>query len=413
MIRYSLAIAWKDLQIILKDKGVLAVYFLMPILFASLLGSVFGNAGSDERQLSVGVLVVNQDSGAYGQMVVDGLKAAEVLTVEELAAAGEADQRVAEGEAPAALVIPASFSQQIDAGQPVDVSIIKDPTQQEAANIVAGIAGQAMSEIGLLGELRYGIHQVLAQTPDFDQAPPEMIQAIEAQTLGVMWTQVQQMRQNPVIAVEDEPVQGAEETEPWDPITYYIPGFSVAFAFFLVGQMAETLLRDKEEGTFRRLLSSPMPRASIIGGTMLAYMVVVFLQVLVLFTVGYVVFKMPLGEAPLALVLMTAALCLASSSLGMMVGALVHSSQQAERVGQVLGFILLALGGTIMPLFRQEGFIGIISRLTPNAWGIEGFMGLIADKWSLAQSLPNILVLVGFGVVFFAIAVWRFRYDDA
>ena len=38
-------------------------------------------------------------------------------------------------------------------------------------------------------------------------------------------------------------------------------------------------------------------------------------------------------------------------------------------------------------------------------------VGLIADKWSLAQSLPNILVLVGFGVVFFAIAVWRFRFE--
>jgi ABC-2 type transport system permease protein len=413
MIRYILAIAWKDLLIILKDRGVLAVYFLMPILFASLLGSVFGNAGSEERQLEVGVLVVNQDSGDYGEMVVDGLKMADLLTVEELVDAGDADRRVADGEAPAALVIPASFSQAIDAGQPVDVSIIKDPTQQEAANIVAGIASQAMAEIGLLGELRYGIHEVLAQAPDYDQAPPEMVQAIEAQTLGVMWTQVQQMRQSPVIAVEDEPVQGAEESEPWDPITYYIPGFTVAFAFFLVGQMAEALLRDKEEGTFRRLLSSPMPRGSIIGGTMLAYAVVVFLQVIILFTVGYVVFQMPLGQSPLGLVLMTLGLCLASASMGMMVGALVHSRQQAERVGQVLGFVLLALGGTIMPLFRQEGFIGIVSRLTPNAWGIEGYMGLLADDWTVAQTMPNILMLVGFAVVFFAVAVWRFRYDDA
>jgi ABC-2 type transport system permease protein len=99
--------------------------------------------------------------------------------------------------------------------------------------------------------------------------------------------------------------------------------------------------------------------------------------------------------------------------MGMMVGALVHSRQQAERVGQVLGFVLLALGGTIMPLFRQEGFIGIVSRLTPNAWGIEGYMGLLADDWTVAQTMPNILMLVGFAVVFFAVAVWRFRYDDA
>jgi ABC-2 type transport system permease protein len=411
MIGNSLAVAWKDVLILLKDKGVLAVYFLMPILFASLLGMVFGNTASEETQIEIAVLLVNQDSGSYGQMLVDGLKGAEVLIIEELTDAVEADEQVADGNAAAALVIPADFSSKIDAGEPVEVTIIKDPTQQDAASIVAGIANQAMAEIGMLGELRYGIHAVLAQAPDFDQAPPELVQAVEAQTLGAMWTQVQQMRQNPVIAVGEEAVAGAEELQPWDPITYYIPSFTVAFAFFLVGQMASTLLHEKEEGTFRRLLSSPMPRASLIGGKMLAYMGIVFLQVIVLFTVGYALFKMPMGEAPLALVLLTLVLALASASMGMMVGTLCRTSNQADRVGQVLGFILLALGGSIMPLFRSEGFIGIISRLTPNAWGIEGYMGIVGDGWTLAQTAPNILVLLGFAVVFFAVALWRFKFE--
>jgi len=414
MIRNSLAVAWKDLLIVLKDKGALAVLFLMPLLFASLLGMAFGNTGSEETEtkIEITVLLVNQDRGSYGRMLADGLKGAEVLLVKRLSDAALADQRVADGDAPAALVIPADFTDKIDAGEPVEVTIIKDPTQQVAANTVAGIANQAMAEIGLLGELRYGIHAVLAQEPDYDKAPPELVQAIEAQTLGVMWTQVQQMRQNPVIAVRDEAVAGAEERQPWDPITYYIPGFTVAFAFFLIGQMAETLLREKEEGTFRRLLSLPMPRASIVGGKMLAYMGVVFLQVIVLFGVGVALFKMSLGESPLALLLLTLALALASASLGMLLGALCRTSKQADTLGTVLGFILMILGGTIVyPLFRAEGFIGILSRLTPNAWGVEGYMGLLAGNWTLAQTAPNILILLGFAAVFFTVAVWRFKYE--
>ena len=414
MIRNSLAVAWKDLLIVLKDKGALAVFFLMPLLFASLLGMAFGNTGSEETEtkIEITVLLVNQDRGSYGRMLADGLKGAEVLIVKRLYNAALADQRVADGEASAALVIPADFTDKIDAGEPVEVTIIKDPTQQIAANTVAGIANQAMAEIGLLGELRYGIHAVLAQAPDYDKAPPELVQAVEAQTLGVMWTQVQQMRQNPLIAVEDEAVAGAEERQPWNPITYYIPGFTVAFAFFLIGQMAETLLREKEEGTFRRLLSSPMPRASIIGGKMLAYMGIVFLQVIVLFGVGVALFKMSLGESPLALLLLTLALALASASLGMLLGALCRTSKQADTLGTVLGFILMILGGTIVyPLFRAEGFIGILSRLTPNAWGVEGYMGLLAGNWTLAQTAPNILILLGFAAVFFTVAVWRFKYE--
>jgi linearmycin/streptolysin S transport system permease protein len=411
MIRNSLAVASKELLIVLKDKGVLAVYFLMPLLFASLLGMAFGNVGNEEQQIEIPVLLVNQGGGSYGAMLAGGLKDTEVLVVEEVADASVADARVAVGDAAAALIIPAGFSATIDAGEPVEVTLIKDPTQQEAASIVAGIANQAMAEIGMLGELRYGIHAVLAQSPDYDKAPQELVQAIEAQTLGVLWTQVQQMRQNPLIATQGEAVAGAQELQPWNPITYYVPSFTVAFAFFLIGQMAAILLREKEEGTFRRLLSSPMPRSSIIGGKMLAYVIVVFLQVIVLFSAGYALFKMPLGGSPLGLVLLTLALALASSSLGMLLGALCANSKQADRLGMVLGFVLLALGGSIFPLFRAGGFMGILSRLTPSAWGIEGYMGLVADNWTLAQAAPNILALLGFAVVFFAVAVWRFRFE--
>ncbi|HSR29855.1 MAG TPA: ABC transporter permease [Anaerolineae bacterium] len=411
MIRNTLANAWKDLLILLKDKGVLAVYFLMPLLFASLLGIAFGNAANEETTIEIEVLLVNQDGGTYGQMLADGLLQAEVLILEELANAAQAEQQIADGDAAAAIVIPADFSSKLDTGEPVEVLVIQDPTQMEAAEIVAGVANQAMAEIGMLGELRYGIHAVLAQSPDYDQAPPELVEAIEAQTLGVMWTQVQQMRQEPVIAVKGEPVAGAEEVEPWDPITYYIPGFTVAFAFFLIGQMAMTLLREKEEGTFRRLLVAPMPRASIVSGKMLAYLIVIFLQVIILFTVGYTLFKMPLGQSPVALLLLTLALGLAATSLGMVLGSLCRTSQQADRLGMVTGFVLLALGGTILPLFRSEGLMGTLSRLTPSAWAIEGYMGLVADNWTLMQTLPNILIVFGFAVVFFAIAVWRFKFE--
>jgi ABC-2 type transport system permease protein len=80
-------------------------------------------------------------------------------------------------------------------------------------------------------------------------------------------------------------------------------------------------------------------------------------------------------------------------------------------VGQILGFILMILGGTIFPLFRSGGLMGTLSRLTPNAWGIEGYMKLLADNATLIQVAPNILMLFGFAAVFFAIAVWRFKFE--
>lgn len=413
-MRQTLVIALKELLVLFKDKAVLAVYFLMPLLFASLLGMAFGNAGGaagEETKISIPVLLVNQDGGSYGQMLADGLAQASVLQMTNEADATVADEQVADGKFAAAIVIPADLSQKVDAGESAQVTVVKDPTQQEAASIVAGIVDQAMGEIGLVGELRYGIREVTKQQPYYDQAPPEIVQAIEAQTLGVMWSQVEQMRQNPVIALKTEAVEGAEEQEPWNPITFYVPGFTVAFAFFLVSQIGNTLLKEKEEGTFRRLMSSPMPRAALIGGKMLAYMIVVFLQVLVLFTVGYALFKMPLGNSPLGLVLLTLALALCSASLGLLLGAVCRTAKQADSVGMILGFVLMALGGTIYPFFRSQNFMATLSKITPNAHAIEGYMGLLADNWTVVQVLPQIGILLGFATVFFAVTVWRFRFD--
>lgn len=411
MIRNSLAVAWKDLAIVFKDKGALAVYFLMPLLFASLLGMAFGKTGSDEKTLEIPVVLVSEDRGTYGAMLAEGLAAVEVVVLQTVDDVATADQRVAASDAAAALVIPADFTARIDAGEPVTVTLIKDPTQPEAANIAAGIANQALGEIGVLGELRYGIHAVMSESPDYDEAPADLREAVEARTLGVVWTQVQEMRQNPVIALTSEPVAGAAEAAPWNPVAFYFPGFTVAFAFFLIGQMAASLLREKEEGTFRRLLSSPVPRGAVIGGKMLAYVAIVFLQAMVLFGVGRALFKMPLGQSPVALLLLTLALALASASLGMMLGSLTRTSKQADSVGTILGFVLMALGGTLFPLFRAGGFMGTLSRLTPGSWGLEGYMGLFADGWTLAQTVPNILALLGFAVVFAAVAAWRFRYE--
>ncbi|MGD8490365.1 MAG: hypothetical protein PVI68_15235, partial [Anaerolineae bacterium] len=106
MIRYTLAVAWKDLLLVLKDKGALAVYFLMPLLFASLLGMAFGNVDSEETEIEVAVQLVNLDGGTYGQMLADGLKEVDVLVVQEMSDPLQADEQVASSDAAAAVVIP-------------------------------------------------------------------------------------------------------------------------------------------------------------------------------------------------------------------------------------------------------------------------------------------------------------------
>ena len=404
MIRNALAVAWKDLQVLFKDRGQLAVLFLMPVMFASIIGSAFGG-GTPE----IAIYLVNQDTGPYSARVVEILHGIDALRIEELDTVEQADRRVADGEALATIVIPADFSQKVDAYEQTQVHVIVDPTQQQYGSIVTGIMNDVVTPVIYQGEIQYGIRAVMDESGAFDEADPQVRSAVEAQTMGVIMTQLQEMFENPLIAVRGKDLEGVAQSLD-SAHGYTVPSYAVMFAFFIVGTIAATILTEKEEGTFRRLLASPIHRGSIIAGKMLTYMLVVGLQVLVVFGVGSVFFDVPLGNSPLGLLLVTLALALTATSLGMLVAALARTHSQVDAVGLVIGIVMGAVGGAIIPI-PEEGFLHLLSQFTPHAHAIEGYLKLTSQGAGVVEILPQVGLLAGVGVSFFLIAIWRFRFD--
>jgi ABC-2 type transport system permease protein len=418
-----LTLAWKDLKVLFKDRGELAVYFLMPLMFALIFGAPSKLADDleepgSEPSLVIKTQIVNEDVGPYGTQVAEVLGSIKMLDLEAADSVDGADKKVADGDASAAIIIPVDFSQKIDSNQPVKVRLIKDPTMQAEAQIVASILNNAMDELSARAEIEYGIRAVWENSGALDEANPEFVRAAQAQTLGTIWTQVQEMRQNPVISVRSENLAGEETQTGFNPFPYLMPMFATMFAFFLVGNMAESILREKTAGSFRRLLAAPIARGSIVAGKMSGYVVVVFLQMILLFSVGVVLFDMSLGDSPLGLLLVTLAVGLAATSLGMLVGSLARTSKQAGAIGLVLGFVLYGASGSMMNGadfgsigFRSEGFQYYLSRLTPHAHALDAYLKLMAEGGGVGDVLPNIAALLGFAVVFFAAAMWRFKFE--
>ncbi len=405
MVSKALAVVWKELQVLSKDRGQLAVLFLMPVMFASVIGSAFGGGTP-----GIAVYLVNQDKGRYSGQILETLHEIEALRIEELDTVGQADKQVADGQALAAIVIPPDFSEKVDAFEPTQVRVIVDPTQQQYGGIITGIMNEVVTPVIYQGEIRYGIRAVMDESGAFDKATPQVRSAVEAQTMGVIMTQLAEMFENPLITVMGEDLEGVETQSLASAYSYTMPSYAVMFAFFIVGTIAGSILTEKEEGTFRRLLASPLHRGSIIAGKMLAYMLVVGLQVLVVLGVGSVFFDIPLGDSPLGLVLITLALALAATSLGMLVAGLARTRSQVDGVSFVIAIVLGAVGGSVIQL-PEEGFLHLLSQFTPHSHAIEGYLKLTTQGAGVVEILPQVGLLAGMGVLFFLIAMWRFRFE--
>lgn len=413
----TLSVAGKELRLLAADRGLLAILILLPVLLGSLFAGLNLMLMTEEGDPNIllKVILVNQDTGTFGSEVAKSIQAIKELDVSNFNSVENAEQRVAEGEVAAAIIIPTDFSAKIDSYTPTEIEVIVDPAEAETASIVTGIMNQVAGEVTIWGEIQYGIRSIMGESELLAQASPEQLRGIEAQNLGVIMTRLNELRRNPAIAVISEDLEGIQVQSGLSLfITFLFPAFTVMFIFFIVGAESSSLLQEREAGTLRRLLAAPIPRWTVILGKMLAYGLLVCLQVLILFTLGYVAFNITLGEDPLALFAITILVAFVAVSLGMLVAAFAKSAKQADNVGMVLGFVLAGIGGAFPswpPMFRSGGVIGVLSKFTPHAHALEGYYSVMAENASFSQILPQLGILLAMGLVFFLIAVWRFRFE--
>jgi linearmycin/streptolysin S transport system permease protein len=416
-IFYTLSVAWKEIQVISRERAWLVILFLLPLLIGSFMGGAnlaMSKSGGDTILLNVGL--VNQDSGTFGTEMAKVIQSIDQLQVTVYTDVAKAEEPVAKGNASAAIIIPADFSQQIDGYTPTSVGVIVDPAVPEAVGIVSGIIKQVVSEFVIWGEVQHGVRTIFNESGVLAAASPQEARAIEAQNLGVVMTRINEMRTNPVINVVVQNTAGEQTGGTIQTFfAYLFPGLTVMFIFFIVPMSSDSLLNERENGTLRRLLTAPIPKGAILAGKTLAYMLLACLQVVVVFAVAGLLFGTPLGKSSFSLIVLTLVVAFTATALGLLVAALVKSAKQADSIGLILAFVLAGLGGAMamsaQPLYRSGGTMAIISYLTPHSHAVEGYYRLMAENAGFIQVLPQIGILLGMGLIFFLVALWRFRFD--
>jgi ABC-2 type transport system permease protein len=267
-IRLALSVAWKEIQVLMRDRGALGMLLLFPILLSSVQGgaNLMANQEGETTSILLHVGLVNEDSGTFGSEVSKALKSIDVLDVNTFETEANAEQQVVKGEMAAAIVIPADFSDKIDEYTPTAIQVIVDPAQPESVSIITGIMNQVVAEVTIWGEVQHGVRSVLNNSGLLEIATPEQMAAISAQNLGVIMTRLNELRRDPAIEVVSENLAGeTAEGGIMGFVSYVYAAYIVLFIFFVVGSCAESIQDERELGTMRRLVAAPLPRSAIIG----------------------------------------------------------------------------------------------------------------------------------------------------
>jgi ABC-2 type transport system permease protein len=388
MLHQIVTLAWKDLRIFFKDPGAAALIFLMPFMFMVVMSfALSGSFGSGDSPIHI--LAANEDLGAGATAVLGELDAIEAFSVvtewegEPLTQA-RAEALVAQGKAALALIFPPDFSQAL--GQ------ARWPEERKLATVTAIVDPAAPLQ---LVEPALGTVQGILERSAYTAMAPQGV---------ALPTEL------PVELVRTAPAEMHVEKFP-DTYQQNVPGYTIFGIFWIVSLLAESVLREKREGTFRRLLVAPLKQPVMLAGKLLPYYLINLLQIAIMFGVARVLFGMGLGPTPWGLAVVSLAAAATAIGLVVLVAALVRTEAQAGGLTVVILLTLSALGGCFVPRFVMPGWMQTVGVITPHAWALDAYQDLLVRGYGLGEVLPKVGVLLGFAACFFGVGVWRFRFE--
>lgn len=413
MLRQIWAMTRKEIKLAADYRGQWLLIFLTPLIFIGVMGATFGGSGAP----TVAIYLVNEDEGRLGKQVVNALRDEPTLALDLLSSRAEADRLVGDGQRMAAVVIPPGFSQAVltDAGG--EIEVIVDPAREQTAGIVLGQVQAATAPLLIDAEVERGVRNAFNTAPDtFGFTDADLQEAgidlasvtkfLTAAIKGVVASQVQDAIDDPRVRIAVQPATDAAPRQAPTIFDYLVPGYSVFFAFFLLGMLAETVFQERISGTLRRVFSLPIGRLPFLLGKALPYSLIAMLQIVIVFGASTLLFNYDLGEAPLALILLILATGLSVGGLGVLVSVLVRSEGQANSIPTLLALVMAAVSGALFPSIQVPG----LAQFTPHYWAVQGFLQVTALHASLADILPNLGALFAIALTTFGLAVWRFRH---
>ncbi len=425
MLNQIFAIAKKELKVIARDRGALVGLFLLPIAFilvmTTALQGVF-DTGSNNNPVQL--LIVNQDQGQIAANVISDLKGVQGLDLIEdqggqALTRSSAEDLITSGQYQIALVFPVDFSDRILAtatqgdAPKTTVTFITDPTVgsqllSPAQGMVEGYVEREASVAQTPGRTQLGF-DLLADQASPAQAP--LIRSIGSSFSSQLLSD--QSKYAGELGVDYRVVSPAKYKAVPTPTAAQqnVPGYTIYGVFFIMQTIATSLFREKNEGTFRRLQAAPLSQAALLTGKMLPYFLVNLVQIALMFTVGILVFHMTLGNNYLALILLSLASAAAATGMGLLLASLTKTQEQAGSLGTLLAVMLSAIGGSMIPLYVMPHFMQTLAKFTPHSWALNGFQDVIVRGLGVSAILPSVGVLLGFAVIFWGIAIWRFRFD--
>jgi len=400
--------AYKEFLLLIRDLGGLTILFVMPLVLIITITLIQDSSFKSISQTKIPVLLVDNDKGQISESIFDGLKDQNLFDVIIKETEEDARDLVFKGTYQMAIIIPENLSKDLEqkinqnvegvlaefgldeeeesAANPEiktkEVRLYFDPAIQQSfkLSVKSGI-DKMISEIETKSIYRAFQEQLSDEETDFSFNSEKFISFKEI---------------TPKLE-EDEILPNSAQ--------HNVPAWTLFAIFFIIVPLSINMVKEKSQGTFVRLRTNPVSYATVLGGKTVVFLVVCLIQFVLMMLVGIYLFPaigLPTLDVSgkLFLAFLVALFSgLAAVGLGLLLGTVANSQEQAAPFGATFVVVLAALGGVWVPVFMMPNFMQFVSKLSPMNWGLNAFYDVFLRNVGLIEILPDLLLLFLFFLI--------------
>jgi ABC-2 type transport system permease protein len=401
----------KELLLLIRDKGGLAILFLMPMVLVIVMALVQDAPFRDYQEQQLPVLFVNQDDGEISKAIIAAIHSGNTFNLVDsidgvLIDSTHLTQAVNSGEFQIGIIIHNGLSNDLKSvvDAQVDgmltglipgsdttkiehpevnpqITLLLDPTTKHTfRSSIRSAIKQFLSELEakmIVDGLTERLANMTGNRPDVNLNSNGIVQLHE------------QTSHTKVMAAD----VANNSTQ------HNVPAWTVFAMFFIVIPLAGNMVRERTAGTIVRLRTMPTSMVHFYAGKFLSYSAIGLLQAMLMISVGFWVMpllglaQLDLGSGMLPLIYVSITASAAATGYGLLVGTVFKTLHQAAIFGIVSVVIMAALGGIWVPLYIMSDFMIFIGHLSPMNWAMEAFndvflrgddlMSIISHSWKL------------------------------
>jgi ABC-2 type transport system permease protein len=364
------AIFRKEVGQTVRDRRVMFLLMVAPLIQTIVFGFAVDFDVDD-----VPTLVVDLDRSAESRAHTRALLADGTLRgVGDAPSMEDAQRAIDRGDAAVAVVLPRDFGADLLAGRPAEAQVVMDGSDPNRATVAGGAASRYFGEVG---ERLVRERLVARGLP-----PPVPVQLVP------------RLAYNPGL-----------RTPP-----FMVPGIA-AMLLVIVTTLTSAmgLAREREMGTLEQVLVTPIRPLLLLVGKMAPFVVIGFVDVLLLVGAGSWLFDIPIRGNPAVFLVGTVLYLMTTLGIGLLISTVSSNQQQAFLGGFLFAMPAIILSGIMTPVRAMPAWLQAVTLLNPLRWFGEVMRGVLLRGAGFGDLWRPLLALAVLGTTILLVASARFH----